>query len=87
MRSRSTKLGLSLPAVSTVIVLVAVLSAAWLLWGELGKRGWIPGMSVEISKAAARVQTIESLVNRGRMGIPTLVDDATTQTPEFGAAP
>jgi HEAT repeat protein len=66
--------GFSLPGTGRVLTVAAALCGAWLLWGEFGKRGWIPGVARAVDDPVARIQTVEALVKRGVESVPEFVE-------------
>ena len=65
--------GVALPGIGRALTVAAALCGAWLLWGEFGKRGWIPGVARAVDDPVARIQTVEALVKRGVESVPEFV--------------
>ena len=74
--------GVTLPGIGPLLVVLAAVSAGWLLWSEIRSRGWIPGLTRLRANPVERIQAVEALVKRGRVSVPELVEACSDRDPK-----
>jgi HEAT repeat protein len=74
--------GVTVPGIGPTLVVLAAVSAGWLLWSEFRARGWIPGLTRLRANPVERIQAVEALVRRGRVSVPELVEACSDRDPK-----